>query len=122
MISDDLRLQKGLHYHWHLRVKGLKFLSSFELLLIVLSLILIRCGDIELNPGPGLDSDTSSSTASAFFDLELKIKFSVVHNNVQSLLNKVDIIQSELQQFDVISLYLMTRLYSMVLIYLEEIE
>ena len=42
-------------------------------LLIVLSLILIRCGDIELNPGPELDSDSSSSTASAFSDLELKI-------------------------------------------------
>ena len=105
-MSDDLstyRLRIGLHYHRHLKVKGLKFLSTFELL-IVLSLILIRCGDIELNPGPELDSDSSSSTASAFSDLELKNKFSVVHYNVQSILNKVDIIQSELQQFDVISL------------------
>ena len=92
-----------LHYHRHLKVKGLKFLSTFELL-IVLSLILIRYGDIELNPGPELDSDSSSSTASAFSDLELKNKFSVVHYNVKSILNKVDIIQSELQQFDVISL------------------
>ena len=65
---------------------------------------MIRCGDVELNPGPKLDSDSSSSTASAFSDLELKNKFSVVHYNVQSILNKVDIIQSELQQFDVISL------------------
>ena len=74
-MSDDLstyRLRIGLHYHRHLKVKGLKFLSTFELL-IVLSLILIRCGDIELNPGPELDSDSSSSTASAFSDLELKI-------------------------------------------------
>ena len=105
-MSDDLstyRLRIGLHYHRHLKVKGLKFLSTFELL-IVLSLILIRCGDIELNPGPELDSDSSSSTASAFSDLELKNKFSVVHYNVQSIINKVDIIQSELQQFDVISL------------------
>ena len=93
----------GLHYHRHLRVKGLKYLSTFELL-IVLSLILIRCCDIELNPEPELDSDTSSSTGSAFSDLELKNKFSVVHYNVQSILNKVDIIQSGLQQFDVISL------------------
>ena len=105
-MSDDLstyRLRIGLHYHRHLKVKGLKFLSTFELL-IVLSLVLIRCGDVELNPGPELDSDSSSSTASAFSDLELKNKFSVVHYNVQSILNKVDIIQSELQQFDVISL------------------
>ena len=80
----------------------LKFLSTFELL-IVLSLILIRCGDIELNPGTELDSDTSSSMASVFSDLELKNKFSVVQYNVQSVLNKVDIIQSELQQFDVIT-------------------
>ena len=105
-MSDDLstyRLRIGLHYHRHLKVKGLKFLSAFELL-IVLSLILIRCGDIELNPGPEPDSDSYSSTASAFSDLELKNKFSVVHYKVQSILNKVDIIQSELQQFDVISL------------------
>ena len=65
--------------------KGFKLLSTFELL-IVLSLKLIRCGDIELNPGLELDSDTSSSTASAFSDLELKNKFSVIHNNVQSIL------------------------------------
>ena len=49
----------------------LKLLSTFELL-IVLSLTLIRCGDIELNPGPELDSDSYSSTATAFSDLELK--------------------------------------------------
>ena len=131
-MSDDLstyRLRKGLHYHRHLKVEGLKFLSTFELL-IVLSLILIRCGDIELNPGPKLDSDSSSSTASAFSDLELKNKFSVVHYNVQSILNKVDIIQSELQQYDVISLTETwldntisdDEILSMVLIYLEEIE
>ena len=74
-MSDDLstyRLQIDLHYHRHLKTKGLKSLSTFELL-IVLSLILIRCGDIELNPGSKLDSDSSSSTASAFSDLELKI-------------------------------------------------
>ena len=105
-MSDDLstyRLRIGLHYHRHLKVNALKFLTTFELL-IVLSLILIRCVDIELNPGPELDSDSSSSTASAFSDLELKNKFPIVHYNVQSILNKVDIIQSELQQFDVISL------------------
>ena len=67
----------------------LKFLSTFELH-IVLSLTLIRCGDIELNPGPKLDSESYSSTVSAFSDLELKNKFSVVHYNVQSLLNKID--------------------------------
>ena len=72
-MSDDLstyRLWIGLHYHRHLKVKGLKFLSTFELLM-VLSLILIRCGDVELNPGPELDSDSSSSTASAFSDSQL---------------------------------------------------
>ena len=73
-----------MHYHRHIKVKVLKFVSTFELV-IVISLILIRCGDIELNPGPELDSDTLSSTVSAFYDLELKNKFSVVHNNVQSI-------------------------------------
>ena len=74
----------GMHDHRHIKVKVLKFVSTYELV-IVISLILIRCGDIELNPGPELDSDTLSSTVSAFYDLELTNKFSVVHYNVQSI-------------------------------------
>ena len=75
-MSDYLstnRLRTGLHYYLHLKTKGFKFLSTFELL-IVLSLILIRCGGIELNHGPKPDSDISSSRALAFSDLELKLK------------------------------------------------
>ena len=73
-MSDYLstyRLRIGLHYHLHFKAKGLKFIATFELL-ICLSLILIRCGGIELNLGPEPDSGISSSTASAFSDLELK--------------------------------------------------
>ena len=45
-----------MKYYSFLSSLSLNFLSTFELL-IVLSLILIRCGDFELNPGPKLDSD-----------------------------------------------------------------
>ena len=51
--------------------------------------MLIRCGDIELNPGHELDSDTSSSTASAFSDLELKI-----NSQLYITTSKVYLIQS----------------------------
>ena len=50
----------GLHCALHCKVKGLKYLSSFELL-IILSLLLIRSGDIELNPGPNLPESESDS-------------------------------------------------------------
>ena len=74
--------------------------------MIILTLLLLRSGDVEANPGPefsGSDSAPSSSTSSSFSSSNtiLQENFSVVHHNIQSLLNKFDILESELRSFDV---------------------
>ena len=91
----------GLHYALHCKVKGLKYLSSFELL-IILSLLLIRSGDIELNQGPNLlESESDSITMD---DVSISKYFSIVHYNIQSVTNKIDLIGAELSNFSVICL------------------
>ena len=76
----------GLHYGRHCKVKGLVHLTTFELI-IFLSLLLINAGDIELNPGPG----TTQNDKGSVDDSLISSYFSVVHNNIQSILNKVDL-------------------------------
>ena len=101
---DTYRVRIDLHYCRQTKAKGIKRLSVFELL-IVLSLLLLKCGDVETNPGPDIDISLSSANSSSVTDPEkeiIKSKFSVVHYNVQSLVNKVELIEGELHDFDVI--------------------
>ena len=102
MIDIQLyRMRIGLHYALHCKVKGLKYLSSFELL-IILSLLLIRSGDIELNSGPNLlESESDSITMD---DVSISKYFSIVHYNITSVMNKIDLIGAELNNFSVICL------------------
>ena len=96
------RIRIGLNYSRQAKVKGLDYLNYFELLLIM-SLLLI--GGIEQNPGPmSDDSLNSSSSEPTFGNTAIKSKFSIVHYNIQSFNNKLDIIESELKDFDVICL------------------
>ena len=98
------RMRIGLHYGRHNKIKGLDYLTPFESL-IILSLLLLKSGDIETNPGPDTDSlSSSSSTPTQFEELMIKNKFSVVHCNVQSLASKIEAIEPELSNFDVICL------------------
>ena len=77
----------GLHYALHCKVKGLKYLISFELL-IILSLLFIRSGDIKLNPGPNiLESESDSITME---NVSISKYFSIVHYNIQSVMNIID--------------------------------
>ena len=101
------RLRIGLNYSRQVKVKGLDYLSNFELL-IILSLPLL-CNDTEKHPGPSSESSsdisfTSSDMSTLLFDIHVNIKnkFSFVHYNVQSLVNKTQILESELSNFDVI--------------------
>ena len=92
----------GLHYGRHCKIKGMEHLTLFELfeLTIVLSLLLIRSGDIELNPGPNNPNNDSES-----LDESLILNyFSIVHYNIQSISSKVDLIGSELRNFNIICL------------------
>ena len=104
MIEIEIyRMRIGLHYSRHFRINGLEYLNAFELLMI-LSLLLLA--GIEPNPSPISEASTSFYNLSSDSDdlNMIKDKFSVVHYNVQSILNKVDIIESELSNFDIICL------------------
>ena len=61
---------------------------------------------IEPNPGPISENSVNSSTLSVSFDdlNAIKNKFSVVHYNVQSISDKLDITESEFCNFDIICL------------------
>ena len=69
-----------------------------------MSLVLLQCGDIEINPGPDDDNLDTSSMSTFSDDHDIRKNFSVVHYNIQSLNNKLKLITNELQNFDVIGL------------------
>ena len=88
-----------MHYSLHCKIKGIEHLTAFELM-IILSLLLLCSGDIELNPCP-----STSLVDSESLDESLILNyFSVVHYNIQSISNKVDLIGSELRNFNIICL------------------
>ena len=105
------RARIGLHYTRHFEVRGMDHFSSFELLM--LSMLLLRSGDVEMNPGPdpGLsdsrDTDNSylsSSVDSTDYEAIINGKLSLVHYNIQNLSNKIDIFESELNTFSIVCL------------------
>ena len=112
---NTYRSRIGLHYSLALRLKGIKYFTNFEFLLFV-GTFLFRSGDIELNPGPNSNSsDNLNSSNTSTSDLEhdslsdisptlFQKYFSLVHYNVQRILQKVDSVELELNNFDVISL------------------
>ena len=89
----------GLHYSRQVKMKGIEYLIFFELL-IIMSLLFIS--GIERNPGlASTASLCSSSSPTTFEENVIKEKISVVHYNVQCIMNKLDTIQTELRNFDV---------------------
>ena len=76
----------------------LKAIGTIFLLLLLLS------GDVELNPGPNDLTENSSEISSDSFEKFLEKSITLVHLNVQSLTNKLDIIQAEFGGFDIITL------------------
>ena len=100
MIAIEIyRTRIGLYYSRHVRVKCIKHLNFFELL-IIMSLLLIA--GIERNPGPASQFSDMSFSSSSVKEQIFEDKFSIVHYNVQSVTNKLDLIESELRNFDVI--------------------
>ena len=92
------RMWIGLNYCHQAKVKGLDHLNYFEIYIILLALLI---GGIEPNPGP---SSNSSSPGPTFEDTSIRSNFSIVHYNIQSLANKLDLTESELRNFDVLCL------------------
>lgn len=84
-------------------------LSLMVVNILALTMILLfLSGDVHPNPGPNPDptsSDTSfDSSCSASSSLhQLLHHLSIVHYNVQSLMNKTDVLQAELSNFDILS-------------------
>ena len=104
------RARVGLHYRRHSNLKGLKPFTDFESILF-LSILLSRSGDIETNPGPTSSSEPSIdySSGSSITDSASELSpalfqnyLSLVHYNVQSLLLKIDIIETELTKYDLL--------------------
>ena len=61
-------------------------------------------GNVHLNPGPHSDtSSTSFCTGELYSFLNLPSHVSIVHYNVQSISNKLDILISEFSYFDILS-------------------
>lgn len=75
-----------------------------------LTIILLCSGDIHPNPGPlstsslsSTGSSASSMSATLFDHLSLNNNLSFVHYNVQSILSKLDILHTELFDFDILA-------------------
>lgn len=97
-----------MHYYCHMKLKGIDRLDTFDYYMW-LRVLLYLSGDVEVNPGPINDSSDSRNSSSLFSDSMLnesemvRENFSIVHYNVQSALQKLDILETELSNFDVIS-------------------
>ena len=68
---------------------------------------MMQAGDIQPNPGPATASTSSisslASVSSAFNFSKLSNHLSVVHYNVQSLVPKLDLLTTELNEFDILA-------------------
>ena len=69
--------------------------------------IMMQAGDIHPNPGPAIASTSSisslASVSSVFNFSKLSNHLSVVHYNVQSLVPKLDLLTTELSEFDILA-------------------
>ena len=74
-----------------------------------LTILLLWSGDIHPNPNPSsIASSLNSSTShdhsnNSLRSLNLSHNLSFVHYNVQSILNKLDILEAELFEFDILA-------------------
>ena len=89
-----------MHYSRQTKVKGIDPLSFFEFLIIMS--LLLRAG-IERNLGP-LPEDSFSSTDSAVEQSAIKDKFQLYIIISKVFKKKIDLIEAELSNFDIICL------------------
>ena len=66
-------------------------------------LLLLRSGNVHPNPGPSSTSSVTSSgsSASILSSISLSRHLSFVHYNVQSIVPKLDVLLTELYDFDI---------------------
>ena len=105
------RARVGLFGHYQLRQKGFKLMMNSFDLIIWLSILLIRAGDVHKNPGPsstsppGSSFSSVSSLSSESFNLSELVSshLSFVHYNVQSFAPKMHQLYADLSSFDVLA-------------------
>ena len=97
------RARIGLHFYRLSKFKGITRFDNFELFSF-LAMILYRAGDVKKNPGPETETDDNINITESESTAVLHGSFSVVHYNVQSVLNKVDIIETEFSNFSLVAL------------------
>ncbi|KAK3094860.1 hypothetical protein FSP39_007176 [Pinctada imbricata] len=78
------------------------------MVLSIILLLLICCGDVESNPGPSnvnsSDSTLSlSSNDTSAFSKDINRFLALLHLNIQSFKPKLDVINAELKHFDILS-------------------
>ena len=112
----------SLHYCSKAVINGKHYMSNVVftniLILILITTIIVTwtyslllcCGDIHPHPGHvsststiSIDSSLSNSSCSMTDNLNLSHHLSFVHYNVQSISSKLDIIYSELLDFDILA-------------------
>lgn len=115
-LNDVTKRVKSVSNCKKLTVSGLGYLKNVRFTITALLLlgvtvvctwmayILLLSGDIHLNSGPITTPNSSTSTAntSAFSFSNLNHHLSFVHYNVQSLVQKLDILETELFEFDIL--------------------
>ena len=118
--SKKIAIRAASHNLYRKYVPGLSCLSNFTFVkrsltvlavtIIVMWLInlLLASGDVHPNPGPS-SSDTVStdssftSSVSLMGSINLSKHLSFVHYNVQSLVTKLDLLYTELNEFDILA-------------------
>ena len=105
------RLNMGVKYHKTVQYTK-RNLTIFLTTVVAtwLAVLLLCSGDVHPNPGPlstssaSSISSSSSSLSNTLLDaLKLNHHLSFVHYNVQSIASKLDILQTELFDFDVLA-------------------
>ena len=91
-------MRVGLHYNRYQKLKGGNKLDIFCYYIFV-RLLLLRAGDIQLKPGPESDTDSEISFTSDI----LNIISCLFITTYKAHYNKLDQIESELSNFDLIS-------------------
>ena len=103
------RILPGKHYAKNCTFTSNCLLTFFSTIAVSWFFILIlQSGDIELNPGPYSVADSSISRSSnpdtSFTSIAgLANHLSMVHYNVQSIVNKIEILSAELREFDILA-------------------
>jgi hypothetical protein len=70
-----------------------------------MSLVLLRSGDIHPNPGPTLPEtsyNTNANNSLSTSDASATHHLSFIHYNIQSLMQKIDVLYTGLRDFDII--------------------